>query len=103
MSPRELTGILVRSGLQGVTLPEVPARRMKSRKTMAAMPQTRLDFAGPSASRLRALHAPAVRVVRHGLVPSLSTANSVPVFGAEETYGATKSYEEWVGRSADVR
>ncbi|HEY4908997.1 MAG TPA: hypothetical protein VIJ73_05830 [Methylomirabilota bacterium] len=66
MSPRELTGILVRSGLQGVTLPEVPARRMKSRETTAVMPQTRLDFAGPSAARLRALHAPAVRIVRHG-------------------------------------
>jgi hypothetical protein len=66
MSPRELTGILVRSGLQGVTLPEVPARRVKSRETMAAMRQARLDFAGPAAAGLRALHAPAVRVVRHG-------------------------------------
>ena len=36
MSPRELTGMLVRSGLQGVTLPEVPARHVKSHETMAA-------------------------------------------------------------------
>src|SRR5216683_1162458 len=102
MSPRELTGILVRSGLQGVTLPEVPARRVKSRETMAAMPQARLDFAGPAAG-LRALHAPAVRVVRHGYVPSLSRANSVPVFGGGERSGVANSYERWVGPSSDAR
>ena len=66
MSPRELTGMLVRSGLQGVTLPEVPARGVKSRETMAAVLQARLHLAGPAAAGLRALHAPAVRVVRHG-------------------------------------
>ena len=103
MSPRELTGILVRSGLQGVTLPEVPARRVKSRETMAAMRQARLDLAGPAAAGLRALHAPAVRVVRHGYVPSLSRANSVPVFGGEERSGVSKSYERWVGPSSDAR
>jgi len=103
MSPRELTGILVRSGLQGVTLPEVPARRVKSRETMAAMPRARLDFAGPGAAGLRALHAPAVRVVRHGYVPSLSRANSVPVFGGEERLGVSNSYERWVGPSSDAR
>jgi len=103
MSPRELTGILVRSGLQGVTLPEVPARRVKSRETMAAMPQARLDFAGPAAAGLRTLHAPAVRVVRHGYVPSLSRANSVPVFGGGEWSGVSNSYERWVGPSSNAR
>jgi hypothetical protein len=66
MSPRELTGVLVRSELQGVTLPEVPARSMKTRVTMSAVARARLDLAGPAAAGLRALHAPAVRVVRHG-------------------------------------
>jgi hypothetical protein len=66
MSPRELTGLLVRSELQGVTLPEVPAWCMKARETMTVVPRARLDLTGPAAAGPRALHAPAVRIVRHG-------------------------------------
>jgi hypothetical protein len=66
MSPRELTGVLVRSELQGVTLPEVPARGVKAHETMTVVARARLDLSGPAAAGLRALHAPAVRVVRHG-------------------------------------
>src|SRR4029077_6145529 len=36
-------------------------------------------------------------------MPSLSTANSVPVFEGEATYGVTEGYEGWVGRSSDAR
>src|SRR5258707_12310363 len=103
MCPRALTGKLGRWGIPGVRPPEVPARRVKSRETRAAMRQARLNLAGPAAAGLRALHAPAVRVVRHGYVPSLSGANSVPVFGGEERSGVSNSYERWVGPSSDAR
>jgi len=66
MSPRELTGVLVRSELQGVTLPEVPARGVKARETMTVVARARLDLAGPAPAGPRTPHAPAVRVVRHG-------------------------------------
>ena len=45
MSPRELTGVLVRSELQGVTLPEVPARGVKAHETMTMVARARLDLA----------------------------------------------------------
>ena len=66
MSSRELTGVLVRSGLQGVTLPEAPARAVKSRETMPVVARARPCIAGPASAGPRALHAPAVRKVRHG-------------------------------------
>jgi len=66
MSSRELTGVLVRPGLQDVTLPEAPSGAVKARETMAVIADARLGLAGSALAGSRTLHAAAVRKVRHG-------------------------------------
>jgi len=66
MSSRELAGVLVRSGLQGVTLPEAPSGAVKPRETVPVAAGSRFHVAEPAPIGPRALHAAAVRKVRHG-------------------------------------
>jgi len=66
VSSRDLAGVLVRRGLQGVTLPEAPSGAVKSRDTVPLVARARLRIAGSASTGPRALHAAAVRKVRHG-------------------------------------
>jgi len=65
MGSGELTGVLVR-GLQGMTLPEPSSGTVKSRDAVPVVTCARLHLAGPASTGPRALHAAAVRKVRHG-------------------------------------
>ena len=66
MGSGELTGVLVRWGLQGVTLPEASSGAVKPRDAVPMVTCARLRLAGPASTGPRALHAAAVRKVRHG-------------------------------------
>src|SRR5690242_19587610 len=65
MGPGQLAGVLVRPGLQGVALPEASAGAVPIREVVPALARDRLRVAGPTAAGLHALHAPAIRKVRH--------------------------------------
>ena len=84
MDPRELAGVLVRPGLQGVTLPEAPAGTVRVREAMPALARARLCITGPAAAGPHALHALPVRKVRHGSADHTQGQTRCQFWGARE-------------------